>query len=103
MINKINQFFIGLYNKIRKIKPITYVEKYKLWVRETSFGKVFDRAIRFFLITAVTTFAGNYVVGQEILPVIETSLAAAAVALYDKIKNEWTAYARMNDEEISFL
>lgn len=73
--------------------------EYKLWLRSSPTGMVIDRAVRFFVITAVSLFFTNFVIGAQVLPVLQTSIAAALVATFDKVKNEWFAKQRAKEQK----
>jgi len=68
--------------------------KFKLWLRQSNTGVVVDRAFRFFVLTALTAFTTNWLVGSPVLPVLESSLIVAVIATIDKIKNLLLEYNR---------
>lgn len=83
---------------MKEKKIFQYYTKFKQWLRKSKTGIAIDRAVRFFVITAITTFLTNYAIGEQVIPVIQSSVGVAAIALYDKLKNEWFAGIRHDDE-----
>lgn len=67
---------------------IRYYEQYKLWIRASTGGRIIDRFVRIFTITAISVFITNYTLGAEVLPLVTTSLIAGLGAAFDKFKNE---------------
>jgi len=99
MVNKMNK----TQNLVMIMKNKTFLKYYtmfKEWLRSTKTGIIVDRAMRFFVITVVTTFLTNYMVGQPLFPVLQSSLAVALIASYDKIKNLWFESIREEDTPI---
>jgi len=88
------KWVVKVYAWFKEIPFAKAYAKFKVWFRETALGRIIDRFARFFILTAITAFVSNWALGTELIPVLQSSLSVALIAIIDKAKNEWLAYSR---------
>jgi len=91
---RMHDMFIAIQKWFVKHPPAQAWSKYKLWVRQHSMGRIFDRFARLFIISMIGTFFANFALGDNVIPVLQLSIGTAIIATFDKAKNEWNAYVR---------